>query len=88
MPVCPGRSRCAYALSAPKNNVTTNANMNSILCIYINYNGLLFQVQFTDRFCRHKVGVLYAERLVTGTTLFVNLHYQQLVIRQCQLGQY
>ena len=45
-------------------------------------------MQLTDWFCRHKVCILYAERLVTGTTLFVNLHYQQLVIRQCQLGQH
>ena len=45
-------------------------------------------MQFTDWFCRHKVGVLDTERLVTGTALFVNLHYQQLVVRQCQFRQY
>ena len=43
-------------------------------------------MQFTDWFCRHKVCVLYAERLVTGTALFVNLHHEQLVIRQGELG--
>ena len=45
-------------------------------------------MQLTDWFCRHKVSIPYAERLVTVTTLFVNLHFQQLVIRQCQLGQH
>ena len=45
-------------------------------------------MQFTDWFCRHKVCVLYAERLVTGTALFVNLHHEQLVIRQGELGQH
>lgn len=43
-------------------------------------------MQFTDWFCRHKVCVLYAERLVTGTALFVNLHHEQFVIRQGKLG--
>ena len=62
--------------------------MNNILCIYIIIYRLLFQVQLTDRFCRHKVCILYAERLVAGTAFLVNLHYQQLVIRQCQLGQH
>ena len=45
-------------------------------------------MQFTDWFCRHKVCVLYAERLVTGTALFVNLHHEQFVIRQGELGQH
>ena len=45
-------------------------------------------MQFTDRFCRHKVGVLYAERLVPCAALLIDFHHQQLVIRQCQFGQY
>ena len=45
-------------------------------------------MQFTDWFCRHKVCVLYAERLVTGTALFVNLHHEQLVIRQGKFWQH
>lgn len=45
-------------------------------------------MQLTDWFCRHKVGILYAERLVTGAALFVNLYYEQFVIRQGELGQH
>lgn len=45
-------------------------------------------MQLTDWFCCHKVGVLYAERLVMGTTLFVNLHDEQLVIRQGKFWQH
>ena len=45
-------------------------------------------MQFTDRLCRHKVGILYTEGLVTGTALFVNLHNEQFVIRQGELGQH
>ena len=45
-------------------------------------------MQFTDGLCRHKVGVFYTERLVTGTALLIDFHHQQLVVRQCQLGQY
>lgn len=45
-------------------------------------------MQFTDGLCRHKVGVLYTERLVSCTALLIDFHYQQFVVRQCQLGQY